>query len=45
MKDAVQTPYDVETDNVSVNERTYNQSVQSVYQADQSYLNDIDIDE
>jgi len=45
MKDAVQTPYEVETDNVSVNERTYNQSVQSVYQADSNYLNDIDMEE
>ena len=45
MKDAVQTPYEVETDNVSINERTYQQSVQSVYQADSNYLNDIDMDE
>ena len=39
------TPYEVETDNVSINERTYQQSVQSVYQADSNYLNDIDMDE
>ena len=45
MKDAVQTPYEVETDNVSINERTYQQSVQSVYQADSNYLNDIDMEE
>ena len=45
MKDAVRTEYATETSNNEVLERTYPQSVQSVYQADSNYLNDIDIDE
>jgi len=45
MKDAVRTEYATETSNNEVLERTYNQSVQSVYQADSNYLNDIDMEE
>ena len=45
MKDAVRTEYATETSNNEVLERTYPQSVQSVYQADSNYINDIDMEE
>jgi len=40
MKDAVRTPYEVETENVSVTEREYDQSVLNIYEADSDYLKD-----
>jgi len=40
MKDAVRTPYEVETDNISVTEREYDQSVLNIYEADSDYLKD-----
>jgi len=38
MKDAVQTAYEVETENNSVNEREYEQSVLNIYEVDSNFL-------
>ena len=40
MKDAVRTSYEIETEDVSVTEREYEQSVLNIYEADSDYLQD-----